>query len=119
MSVTEASAVTAEPPERPAPRIRAVRVCYLADSTALIERVGDAAAAGQMRSHERVARDLMQRHGGREIDKTDGFLVLFERPVQAVAFALGYQRALRELGEELREPLRARIGVLGSDIAQT
>ena len=37
----------------------------------------------------------MQRHGGREIDKTDGFLVLFERPVQAVGFALGYLIATR------------------------
>jgi putative peptide modification system cyclase len=98
-------------PAQSAPRIRAVLVCDLADSTALIERLGDSAAADLMRRHDRVARDLMQRHGGREIDKTDGFLVLFERPVQAVAFALAYQRALIGLGEELHKPLRSRIGL--------
>jgi putative peptide modification system cyclase len=104
-----------EPPvhaaARPAPQIRAVLVCDLADSTALIERLGDAAAADLMRRHDRVARALMHQHGGREIDKTDGFLVLFDRPVQAAAFALDYQRALRDLGRELKEPLRARIGI--------
>lgn len=94
-----------------APRIRAVLLCDLADSTALIERLGDRAAADLMRRHDRAARDLMQRYGGREIDKTDGFLMLFERPVQAVAFALEYQRALRDLGAERNEKLRARIGV--------
>ena len=112
MSVIDASAsATSDDLARPAPRIRAVLVCDLADSTALIERLGDRAAADLMRRHDRVARDLMQQHGGQEIDKTDGFLVLFERPVQAVAFALAYQRALRALGEELHQPLRARIGL--------
>jgi putative peptide modification system cyclase len=94
-----------------APRVRTLLVCDLADSTALVERLGDSAAAELIRRHDRVARDLMHRHGGREIDKTDGFLVLFERPVEAVAFALAYQRALRALSEESRHSLRARVGV--------
>jgi putative peptide modification system cyclase len=111
VSIIDASTAATPDLARPAPCIRAVLVCDLADSTALIERVGDRAAADLMRRHDRMARDLMQRHGGREIDKTDGFLVLFERPVQAVGFALGYQRGLRELGEELQQPLRARIGL--------
>lgn len=89
----------------------AVLVCDLADSTALIERLGDTAAAELIRKHDRVARGLIQEHGGREIDKTDGFLLLFDRPIQAVAFALAYQGALRELGEKLHQPMRARIGV--------
>ena len=84
---------------RAVPQLRAELICDLADSTALVERLGDAPAAELMRRHDRVARDLLHRHAGREIDKTDGFLVLFERPVQAVAFALDYQRALRTLGD--------------------
>jgi putative peptide modification system cyclase len=99
------------PPARAVPQLRAVLVCDLADSTALVERLGDAAAAELIQRHDRVARDLLHRHAGREIDKTDGFLVLFERPVQAVAFALDYQRALRTLGEERKQTLRARIGI--------
>jgi putative peptide modification system cyclase len=93
------------------PRVRTLLVCDLADSTALVERLGDAAAAELLRRHDRLARSLMQRHAGREIDKTDGFLVLFERPVEAVSFALAYQRELRRLSEETGQTLRARIGV--------
>lgn len=93
------------------PRVRTLLVCDLADSTALVERLGDTGAAELMRRHDRVARDLLARHGGREIDKTDGFLVLFERPVEAVAFALAYQRALHQLGEASHQTLRARVGI--------
>ena len=53
----------------------------------------------------------MQRHRGHEIDKTDGFLVLFERPIQAVAFALEYQRSLRSLSQETNHSLSARVGI--------
>jgi len=92
-------------------RLHAVLLCDLADSTALIERLGDAAAAELIRSHDRIARDCVHRHGGREIDKTDGFLMLFERPVQAVAFALDYQHALRGLAQQTGQPLRSRVGI--------
>jgi len=103
------------PPRAPghasAPRVRTLLVCDLVDSTALVERLGDIDASDLMRRHDRLARDLLQRHNGREIDKTDGFLALFERPIEAVAFALAYQRALRALGEEEKQTLRARVGV--------
>ena len=111
-SVAEASAPEASAPAgRSAPRVRTLLVCDLADSTALVERLGDGAAADLFRRHDRAARALLHEHGGTEIDKTDGFLALFERPVQAVAFALAYHRALRTLGEEERQTLRARVGV--------
>ena len=61
-------------------------------------------------------RDLLHRHRGREIDKTDGFLLLFDRPIQAVAFALDYQRLLRRLGELEFLPLKARIGIHVGDV---
>jgi putative peptide modification system cyclase len=119
LSVIDASVPDIAPPSpRSSPQIRAVLVCDLADSTALIERLGDRAAADLIRKHDRVARGLIHDHGGREIDKTDGFLVLFERPVQAVAFALEYQRALRDLGKALGEPLRARIGIHVGEVVQ-
>ncbi len=75
--------------------LRAIAVCDLVDSTALIEQLGDRKGAAFMQQLDRVARDLLQRHRGREIDKTDGFLLLFDRPIQAVAFAVEYQRMLR------------------------
>ena len=59
-------------------------------STRLVEEVGDRRAAEIFEQHDRAARDLLGEHGGREIDKSDGFLFLFERPLEAVRFALAY-----------------------------
>ncbi len=109
--ISSAPPVAAHTESVGAPKIRAVLVCDLVDSTALVERIGDSAAAALWRRHDRIARDLVHRHGGREIDKTDGFLILFERAIEAVAFALAYQRALKTLGEDCGEPLRARVGI--------
>jgi putative peptide modification system cyclase len=91
--------------------LRALVIADLADSTALVERLGDQRAAEVLRAHDRLARDLARVHAGQEIDKTDGFLFVFERPIQAVAFALAYQRGLGELSAETGQNLRARVGV--------
>lgn len=100
----------------PTALLRTLVLCDLADSTALIERLGDRAAAALIRSHDRLARDLVATHGGREIDKTDGFLLVFERPIQAVAFALDYQRQLAELSAREQLPLSARVGIHVGDV---
>jgi putative peptide modification system cyclase len=91
--------------------LRTLVLADLVDSTALVERLGDQRAAELIRRHDKFARALMLDHGGREIDKTDGFMLMFERPVQAVAFALAYQRGLAALGTEEKIPLRARVGI--------
>jgi TolB-like protein len=98
--------------ERPSsPVIRTLLLCDLVASTKLVERIGDAAAADLLARHDRAARDLLARFDGREIDKSDGFLLLFERPIEAVRFAVGYQAALRELGAPLEFPLASRVGI--------
>ena len=91
--------------------LRALVVCDLVDSTALVERLGDQRAAELFRRHDRLARALMQEHGGREIDKTDGFLLMFERPIQAVAFALAYLGEIALLDMQGAAPLAARFGI--------
>lgn len=100
----------------PAPLLRAVLVCDLADSAQLTQRLGDVEAAELAQRLDRIARDLVYRHHGQEIDKSDGFLLLFERPVYAVAFALDYQRRLRELATAESLPLSARIGIHVGDV---
>ena len=77
----------------------------LVDSTAVVERLGDARAASVLAEHDRSARALLSQHGGREIDHSDGFFLLFDDPVRAAAFALDYHAALDALG------LRARAGL--------
>jgi putative peptide modification system cyclase len=99
----------------PAPLLRTLVLCDLADSTALVERLGDLHAAELFRRHDRFARTLVHRHGGREIDKTDGFLMMFDRPIEAVAFALAYQRALGQL-DVRGATLRARVGIHFGDV---
>ena len=87
------------------PAIRTVLLCDLVGSTQLVERLGDATAADLLARHDRAARDLLPGFSGREIDKSDGFLLLFERPVEAVRFALAYQGELRELGARSKSAL--------------
>ncbi|MCP3963439.1 MAG: tetratricopeptide repeat protein [bacterium] len=71
------------------------------------------------RRHGRIAHRLLDEHGGREIAGVEG-LVVFERPIAAVGYALAYHRALaewsRQAGQVLpeggeREELAARAGI--------
>lgn len=96
--------------------LRTLLVCDLVESTALVERLGDQKAANLLRKHDRLARTLVERHGGREIDKTDGFLLLFERPIEAIGFALDYQRSLKQLSSTENVPLSARVGIHMGDV---
>jgi putative peptide modification system cyclase len=116
MSEIQPDTPSAAGPAKPESVLRAIAVCDLVNSTALIEQLGDRKGAEFMQQLDRFARDLLKRHNGREIDKTDGFLLLFDRPIQAVAFAIDYQRLLRELGEMEFLPLKARIGLHVGDV---
>jgi putative peptide modification system cyclase len=104
-------------PPRPAagspvtPVLRAVVVADLADSTAFVQRFGDARAAAAFQRLDLQIRDLLEFTGGRLIDKADGLLAIFERPVQAVDFALRYQQALRQFSVDEGAPLAARVGI--------
>jgi predicted ATPase/class 3 adenylate cyclase len=87
--------------------VRALLLTDVVDSTKLAESIGDAAMAEVWTSHDRVARDLLPKFRGREIDKTDGMLMLFDGAADAVAYALAYHRALADLPV----PLKARAGI--------
>ena len=79
----------------------------LVDSSALAARLGDEAMAQLSAQHDRVARDLLRQWRGHEIDKTDGFLLLFAQAADAMAYARDYHRALAALPV----PLKARAGL--------
>jgi predicted ATPase/class 3 adenylate cyclase/Tfp pilus assembly protein PilF len=93
------------------PTIRALLLTDLVDSTRLVETLGDARAAEIFAAHDRVARDLLPPHRGREIDRTDGFLLLFEGTRQAAAYAVAYHQAVTKLGKELDIGLSGRAGI--------
>ncbi len=87
--------------------VRALLVTDVVDSTQLLERLGDEATAALWAAHDRAARDLLRERRGLEIDRTDGFLLLFETVADALGYALAYHRALASLDA----PLRARAGL--------
>jgi predicted ATPase/class 3 adenylate cyclase/Tfp pilus assembly protein PilF len=87
--------------------LRSLLLTDVVDSTRMAEALGDAAMAALWIAHDRLARDLLPAWRGREIDKTDGMLLLFEAASDAVGYALAYQRALALLDP----PLQARAGL--------
>ncbi|MGV8923224.1 MAG: putative peptide modification system cyclase [Thermomonas sp.] len=93
------------------PRVRTLLLTDLVDSTSLVERIGDTAAAELFRAHDRMVLELQQRWRGRLIDRSDGLLLIFERPIDGLGFALDYVRGLRDLGSEHNQRLQARAGL--------
>lgn len=91
--------------------VRALLITDLVDSTRLIERLGDRRAARVLAQEEEAARTLAQRYDGQEIDRSDGFLFIFNHAWQAVGFALDYHRALAELSQSLPIRLCGRVGI--------
>lgn len=79
----------------------------LVDSTSVASRVGDTAMTEAWGQHDDLARNLIRRFGGREIGRSDGFLIVFGRAADAVAFASAYH----SLVQSLSVPLQARVGV--------
>jgi predicted ATPase/class 3 adenylate cyclase len=87
--------------------VRALLLTDVVDSAKLSETLGDAEMAALWVAHDRVARDLLPTWRGREIDKTDGMLLLFDTASDAAAYAMAYHRALGRLST----PLKARVGL--------
>ncbi|MEO5628658.1 MAG: putative peptide modification system cyclase [Thermomonas sp.] len=93
------------------PQVRTLLLTDMVDSTGLVERIGDSAAAALFRAHDRMVLEFQQRWHGRLIDRSDGLLLIFERPIDGLGFALDYVRGLRDLGREHKQPLQARAGL--------
>jgi predicted ATPase len=86
---------------------RALLLTDVVDSTRISIAAGEAEMARMWAAHDGAARELLQVWNGREIDKTDGLLAVFDRAVDAAGYAIAYHRALSALGL----PFKARLGV--------
>lgn len=91
--------------------LKTLLVSDLVSSTALVGHLGDRKAAAVFQQHDRLARDLLAQYKGLEIDKTDGFLLLFERPWQAVCYALAYHQVIEDLSNSCGIEITARVGI--------
>ena len=91
----------------------AIVLLDLIGSTQFVQKVGAVKAARWLQYHDRLTRSLMYRFSGREIDRSDGFLLSFEEPINAVNFALHYQLTVPP-----RTRLNTRVGVHVGCIAE-
>jgi class 3 adenylate cyclase len=87
---------------------QSLALCFLdlVGSTQFISRWGSAHASRVFAAHDQLTRSLLYRYTGIEIDRSDGFLLVFERCIDALDFALEYQRNVPD-----RTGLQTRIGI--------
>jgi predicted ATPase/class 3 adenylate cyclase/Tfp pilus assembly protein PilF len=83
------------------------------DSTEILERVGDVAGGALWAQHDQLARSLLRSWRGREIGRSDGFLLLFASCEDAIGFSEAYHAMLAGLSV----PLCARVGVHWGQVA--
>ena len=93
------------------PQLRTILLTDLVESTALVEQLGDGPAAELFREHDRLVVELQQQWRGRLIDRSDGLLLLFERAIDGLGFALDYNRGLLAIGASRKVTLQARTGL--------
>ena len=87
-------------------RSLAIVLLDIIGSTAFVQKYGAVKAAKWFQYHDRLARNLCYRYSGREIDRSDGFLLSFDRTIDAVNFALAYQKKVPP-----KTKLQTRIGI--------
>lgn len=81
-------------PEAPEPTLKTILFTDIEGSTALTQRLGDAAARDILRDYERITREALAAHGGSEIKTMgDGFMATFGSATRAVECAVALQRA--------------------------
>jgi putative peptide modification system cyclase len=69
-----------------------------------------------LQEHDQFLRHCLSLTQGRLIDKADGVLALFERPIQALDFSLRYQQQMRVWSKQYQHSIQARIGIHVGDV---
>jgi class 3 adenylate cyclase len=90
----------------------------IVNSTARLQRMGDAAWRDLLRQHNARLRAALNIHRGREIKTTgDGILAVFDSPARAVRCAGEVCRTVRALGLEIRAGVHTgEIELVGDDV---
>ena len=101
--------------------LRTILFTDVEGSTALTDRLGDAAARDLLRAHERLVREALRTHGGEEVKALgDGFMASFGSASSALECAVDIQRAVaRANATHPATPIRVRVGLnAGEPIAE-
>jgi class 3 adenylate cyclase len=85
-------------------------------STRLTQRLGDSAAMGLLRVHDRIARGAIGQRGGSEVKHTgDGLMASFGSVSAALESAVAIQRELADHNRTAEDALEIRIGVAAGE----
>jgi class 3 adenylate cyclase len=103
----------------PEPTLKTILFTDMEGSTALTQRLGDAAARDVLRDYERLTRDALQAHGGSEVKTMgDGFMATFGSATRAVECAIAMQQAFADWNQDgERAPIRIGLNA-GEPIAE-
>jgi class 3 adenylate cyclase len=109
-----------KPSSAPASGLVTILFTDMQDSTALTQRLGDAAAQDLLRSHNTIVRDALKVHGGSETKHTgDGIMASFGSAARALEFAAAIQRGFAERNLDSETPVSVRIGLnAGEPVAE-
>lgn len=106
------------PPDKPTrpPHDSAFRALMFTDmvgSTEMTNQLGDERALELVRAHDRLIRDRLAEHAGREVDRAgDGFLSCFTSVGESVRCAVEIQKGFKAMNEQdLEVSLHVRIGL--------
>ena len=106
-------------PEGPGERLLAtVLLTDIVDSTATLERVGDAAWQTLLAAHNAAIRERLNRFRGREKATTgDGFLAIFDSASRAVGCGAAMVRAAERVGVAIRVGIHTgEVALVGADV---
>ncbi len=110
--IDEFLGTSVEPASETAERGRSVATVLFTDlvgHTEMMSRLGDERGRDVLREHERITRETLAAHGGKEVKTMgDGFMASFASVTRAVECAIALQRSFA--GHE-GEPLSVRVGL--------
>jgi class 3 adenylate cyclase len=87
----------------------------IVSSTELVTRIGDAAARDIFLQHDKIVRDQIKKHRGRELQNLgDGFMLSFESPSAAIRCACDMQK---ELSKNVPS-IKIRIGINTGEVVR-
>lgn len=88
----------------------------IVDSTKTTEKLGDMKMSQKMRLYDRISRGLLIKWNGLEIDRTDGYLLLFESMREALEYSTEYHKLVEQhLGFYSRIGIHAGVVIMHSN----
>jgi class 3 adenylate cyclase len=95
-----------------APAMRAILFTDLSGSVEQTAQLGDDGHLELLRVHNKIVRQELEAHGGREVKHTgDGIMAAFNSVASAVAFAIAAQRAFLAHNDDSEIALDVKIGI--------